>query len=202
MELFSTLGWTRAVAGVWAGGALTGGMEWTPVLRKRDWPCSPPAPAHTPPRSACARRAPRTGHGQCPSSRLRFCRCDVPWGCQSTKRARGPRGPGDNHGCARDVGSKSSAGFAHQTMLDLGAGSGAVSASYIAGRPHGSMATPTTFRAPPQAIGGRNGRGRNVLPGQCQAGYAYQNRFALPRLGIGLPEPGEAESTREGTGRC
>jgi hypothetical protein len=44
------------------------------------------------------------------------------WRGHSPKRARGPRGPRDNHGCARDVGSNSLAGFAHQTMLDLGAG--------------------------------------------------------------------------------
>src|SRR5262245_8192832 len=37
-------------------------------------------------------------------------------------RARGLRGPGDNHRCARNVGSNSLSGHAHHTMLDLSAG--------------------------------------------------------------------------------
>jgi hypothetical protein len=42
---------------------------------------------------------------------------------------------GDNHGCARDVGSNLLSGFAHQTFLDLGAGLCAVPGSRVAGRP-------------------------------------------------------------------
>jgi hypothetical protein len=83
---------------------------------------------------------------------------------------RGVRG--DNHGCARDVGSNSLAGFAHHTILDLGAGPRAVPVSSLARRPRGRWTLVTKGRRGGRCARQMAGRGEGQLPPSC----------AFPRL--------------------